>query len=214
MFGVKMLIRHKGVNIQLRPMTKDDLPEIVDHFSSMKVHLYTWGLFGLTYESELQWYEKTSEDHDNCIWVIQPEGYDKPIGVTALHGLKSLMGNCTSGIIIWDAKWWSKGVATATHLGRTMFAADFLGRYIIRSEVRTDNVASCKALQRVGYSVWGIEPLSDYRQGRWLNTYRLIWIHPKMTAVLFPEGLPEMFVDGVEKARIALELARVEVEFP
>jgi RimJ/RimL family protein N-acetyltransferase len=213
MFGIKMLVKHNGLNVLMRPLAKNDLDELVRHFSSMKVHLYTMGLFGQTYENELEWYEKNRKDDEGCIWGIQPEGHDKPIGVTGLHHIRSLGGDCTSGIIIWDANWWGKGVATATHLGRTLFAADYLNRHVIKSTARADNVGSNMALKRVGYSVWGTEPLDGYRQGRWLNSNHLIWIHPKMTGVLFPEGLPELFAPGVKRAEIALVTARNEVEF-
>ncbi len=212
MFGIKMFVKTDKVSVLLRPMSKDDLPELVEHFSSMKVHMYTLGLFGQTYENELEWYEKNRKDKDSCVWIVQPENSDKPIGVTSLHDINSLGGGCTSGFITWKSEWWNKGVATASHLGRTMFAADYLNRSMIKSIAREDNKGSWMALERVGYTVWGTEPLDGFRQGKWLNSYHLLWLHPERISLFYSNGLPDIFKDGVEKAKEALEKARKCVE--
>lgn len=213
MFGVRMLIDHNGLTLNLRKCSKEDLPELVKNFDSMKIHLFTNGLFAQTLENEVEWYEKNRKDPDSCIWLIQPVGFDLPIGVTGLHGLNSMEGTCTSGIIIWNQNWWGKGVATAAHLGRTIFAANYLNRFTIRSCVRVENAPSRKALERVGYTIWGEDPVDDFRDGRWMDTYHLIWFRPSSVNIMFPTGVPEKYVGGVQRAKIALELARKEVVF-
>lgn len=214
MFGITMNIEHNGRTVLLRAASKDDLPELVKYFASMKIHMFTQGMFAQTYENELEWYEKNRKDPESCLWLIQPDGYDKPIGVTGLHNLNNRENTCTSGIIIWDTNWWGKGVATSAHIGRTYFAANFLNRFTIRSCVRTANVASRRALERVGYTNWGEEPLDDFRDGKWLSTYHLTWIRPDMVYCFFPDGVPEMYKPGIEKAVKILELARTVVIFP
>ncbi len=214
MFGVTMDIDHNGVNVRLRAPSKADLPELVKHFSSMKVHAYTKGLFAQTLENETEWYEKRRQDPDHCLWLIQPNDSEDPIGVTGLHHINNRENTCVSGIIIWEPKWWGKGVASAAHLGRTLFAADFLNRFTIRSTVRVVNEASRRALERVGYTVWGEEPVDDYRSGRWLDTYHLKWFRPSSVNFMFPRGVPEKFLAGIERAKIAMELAHKEVIFP
>lgn len=214
MYGIRMIVSHNGLTVSLRPFSREDVPVLVEHFSSMKTHMYTMGLFGQTLENELEWYEKNRSDLDGCVWAIQPDGVDQAIGVTSLHHINDRGNSCSSGVIIWRQDWWGKGVASAVHLGRTLFAADYLNRYIIRSSVRSENLASSRALVRVGYTVWGTEPRSIFRAGRWLDTYNLAWLHPDRIGVLYPEGLPEMYKDGVTKAAIALETARREVTFP
>ncbi len=213
MFGINMLVKTKRVSVSLRPGTKEDIPELVKHFSSMRVHMYTMGLFAQTLENELEWYEKTRKSEEGCTWFIQPESSQVPIGVTSLHKIDSTDGGCTSGIIIWDPSWWGKGVASATHLARTLFAADYLNKYSISSSVREENEASRKALERVGYTVWGTEPVDAYRAGRWINTHQLKWLHPEKYHFYYPDGLPEKFTVGVERAKIALATARQVVEF-
>jgi RimJ/RimL family protein N-acetyltransferase len=214
MYGINMRVATEKVSLLLRPATKDDLPELVKHFSSMQVHMYTMGRFAQTLENEHEWYEKVRKNDDECIWLIQPVDYNLPIGVTCLHHINGWDGSCSSGIIIWDPSWWGRGVASAAHLGRTLFAADYLNKYSIRSSVRVDNTASRRALERVGYTVWGTEPVDDYRAGRWIDTYQLKWFHPDKDQFYYPDGLPEKFVPGIERAKIALTKARQVVTFP
>ncbi|HCQ31088.1 TPA: hypothetical protein DIU27_01730 [Candidatus Collierbacteria bacterium] len=214
MYGITMKVTHKERKVTLRALCKEDLPELVKHFSSMKIHMYTKGLFAQTLENEVEWYEKNRKDPDSCVWGIQPQGSDVVVGVTALHDLSGRNNSCSSGIIIWDSAWWGKGVASAAHMGRTMFAADYLNCFTIRSSVRVENEASRKALERMGYSIWGTEPVAVPRAGRWLDTHHLKWIHPNMVEFFFPAGLPEKYREGVEKAKIALGTARREVTFP
>lgn len=215
MYGTHMVIRRpSGLVVNLRPFSKEDIPVMVEYFSSMKTHMNTSGLFGQTLENELEWYEKNRKDPDSCTWAIQPEDCAEAIGVTSLHHINDRNNACSSGIIIWRQDWWGKGIASAAHLGRTLFAADYLNRWIIRSSVRTQNPGSHRALLRVGYTVWGVEPRSTLRAGIWLDTFNLAWIHPERVSVLYPEGLPDLYSEGVAKAKIALETARREVSFP
>lgn len=213
MFGVTMVVRHKGQEVTLRAFNKNDLPVLVDHFSSMKVHMMTKGMFAQTIENETEWYDKRRTDPDCCLWAIQPKGSEVPIGISGLHELTDRRNSCVSGIIIWDPDWWGKGIASAAHLARTMFAADFLNRMTIKSTVRKANVASRRAVEGVGYTVWGDEPVADYRGGKWIDSYHLKWIRPDTVPVLFPNGLPEKYVNGVERAKMALTTAREIVEF-
>lgn len=214
MYGINMHIITEKISLLLRPATKDDLPELVKHFSSMRVHMHTMGRFGYPLENEQEWYEKVRKNDDECIWFIQPDGHDKAIGTTGLHHINGWNGSCSSGIIIWDPSWWGRGVASTAHLGRTLFVADYLSKVSIRSSVRVDNTASRRALERVGYTVWGTEPVDDYRAGRWVDTYHPKWFHPDKYHFYFPDGLPEKYQAGVERAKIALTKARQVVTFP
>ena len=217
MFGLTMHIINGSYPVKLRALRKEDLPTLVEHFSSMKIHLFTKGLFAQTLENETEWYEKRRKSEDDVAWCIVPltnNGEDIPIGITSLHRLSARDNSSASGIIIWDSNWWGKGIASNCHLGRTLFAADYLNRWKINSSVRVENVASRRALEKVGYTVWGTEPCSTRRSGKWLSTHYLLWLHPDMQPFLFPEGTPSLYEAGIERAQLALEKARNVVEFP
>lgn len=214
MYGLTMQVNHRGLTVILRAFKKEDIPELAEYFSSMRIHEYTKGIYAQTLENELEWYEKNRKDPDCCTWAIVPKDLDRPIGVTSLHRINTFDNSCTSGIIIWDPKWWGQGVASATHIARTYWAACEHNRWIIDSSVRTENVASRKALERVGYTVWGTEPLTTIRRNRRLATDRLKWIHPEKAEMLFSEGIPEAYLSGIERAEATLKLATTAVSFP
>lgn len=216
MFGVKISISIDGITIHLEPFSEDALPNLAKHFCSMKVFMYTQQLFAQTLENEKDWYNKMRVSPNDVVWGIRPEGETQFIGTTGLHQL-DLSLSCVSGIIIWDTNWWHRGIATRAHLGRTMYAADYLSRFTIKSHVRADNVGSYKALERKGYIRTGIDPRTTFRQGKFLDTYNYIWFHPERISVLFKEegGVPPLeYQEGIAKAQVALSLAREVVNFP
>lgn len=213
MFGVKMQINTEKASVLLRPASKNDLPELVNHWSSIKVHLYTMGLYGQTLENEEEWYDKTRKSDSECVWFLQPKGHKHAIGVFGLHSIHRLHNTCTAGLVIWDQSWWGKGIASATHLGGMVFAADFLNRLKIEATIYTENSPSLVPAERVGYTKWGTQPLHTFRAGRWMDAYHLIWLHPEKYHFYYPDGLPEKFAAGVERARVALDTARQVVEF-
>jgi RimJ/RimL family protein N-acetyltransferase len=213
MFGFTMSIIYRGMEILLRAPKKQEMPLLVKGFGSLKIQMNTAQTSARTEEDETEWYEKQRTSQNKATWFIVPKGNDQPVGVTSLEGIDQF-GSCTSGIIIWDSAWWGKGVASAAHLGRTLYAADYLNRSRIDSSVRVVNPGSLKALLRIGYTVWGTEPRSAYREGKWGDTYHLTWLHPERVNLLYPEGIPECFKEGLEKAQSALALAREIVKFP
>ena len=213
MFGPFLRVSHEGITVVLSPFSRDDMPVAAKGLSSLEVTMYTNQLFGQTLESEQQWYDKQNSSSDSVIWRISLEGEDTPIGTTGLHGITHPAHTCTSGIIIWDRSKWGKGVASRAHLARTLFAADFLDRYTIRSSVRTDNLASLRALEKVGYTRTGMDPKSGFRAGKFLDTHILSWFNPARVHLLYPEGVPEEYQVGLRRAEAALALGREVVTY-
>jgi RimJ/RimL family protein N-acetyltransferase len=213
MFGINMYVKFDGFGVALRPLARSDIAVLTAHFSSMKVHMYTQGMYAQPLENEEEWYDKNRNDPGSCVWGIVPDGASEVVGITALHNVDSF-GSATSGIIIWNTDWWGRGVATRAHLGRTLFAADYLNRSTIRSSARTKNNGSVHALLTVGYNYLGIEPRTYYRGGEYLDTQLFCWMNPYKIKILYPKGLPAEYKDGVKKAKIALDKARKVVSLP
>lgn len=212
MFGMTMNVEFDGFGITLRAFKKEEMADVANGFSSMKIHLYTGQSFAQTLENEIEWYDKMRVSKEDMVWAIAPDDSSKPVGVTGIHNI-NIGGSCNTGITIWDQKWWGKGVATRAHLGRMLFMADYLNRLTATSSVRVDNPASLKAVTKVGYFITGKYPRTAQRQGKFLDTYALCWLNPERISILFPEGLPEEYEEGVKKAKEALDLARLVISF-
>ncbi len=211
MFGPVLRIKYDGLGISLVPLKREWMPEIAERMT-LSIRMYTHGVFALTPEDEFEWYEKARQKEDSVHWAILPDGCDFPVGTTGLGQIDPISGSCGSGIIIWDKDWWGRGVASRAHLIRTWYAADWLNRLTIYSSVRVPNPASRKALERVGYTQYAITPRDDYRNGNFLDTWNLVWMHPEKINVLYPDPdndpVPEMYLPGIERAAIALNKAR------
>jgi RimJ/RimL family protein N-acetyltransferase len=223
MFGPKMYIEmeiegkdHHVRGVLLRPVEEHEMDAIAEHFSSLSLHQGTMQRFGVVAKDEREWWEKVRKDRDTVTWGIVPDGSDVVVGVTAVHHL-TVFGAARTGIIIANKEWHGKGVATRTHLLRTLYAADYLARVVMHSSARTHNIPSIKALQGVGYKITGRSDRDDYRAGKYVDTYHLTWLHPEKTHVTYPAsegGLPEEYAESVEIAQEALERARKFVQLP
>lgn len=207
MYGPKIRVEYDGLGITLVPARLEWAKHYAEMMSSLRVNMWTNGLYGFTEADEREWLEKTAKDPKGVSWAILPDGCDLPVGNTGLHGIDPITGPCTSGIIIFDPTWWGKGVASRAHLARTWFATGMLNRWMIHSTVRDQNEASRKALERIGYTVTGRIPRSAYRSGVYVDTLNLTWLNPSRVGLLYPTGLPEEYVAGVERAKVALEKA-------
>lgn len=213
MYGLPMSVETERIKVTLRAFSKEEVVAFVPYFNSMKVHMYTAGMWSQTVENELKWHEKNMTEYDSAVWAVVPDGETEPVGVTSLHKIADVFGSCSSGYICYKPEWWNRGVASAAHLCRLYYAVEDLNRLTIESSVRVDNPGSRKALERIGYTVWGTDPITIQREGRFLATDHLRWLHPERKEILFPRGVPEKYVEGLAKAQIALDKARQLVKF-
>ena len=204
MFGNTVRIVSEKLSLVLRPAKESDIPRMTEGMSDWEVRKYLGVLGGVMEHNERDWIMKTSESKDTVLWFIQPEGVDYAIGSTALHRIDDPYNSCGSGFVIWDKTWWGKGVASLAHIARTWFAARQLNRYTIISHVCTQNQGSWRALERVGYIRTGLELRRKFVDGRFIDWYVYTWINPYTISITYPEGLPQEYELGVQKAQTAI----------
>lgn len=207
MFGPNLRIEIDGFGVTLRPFKKEWMGLVAEQMSSLEVRMYTFGNFGLTKEDEEEWFDRVRKDESSVHWAIIPDGQDTPAGITSINDFGRIHQSCSTGIVIFEGWRW-KGVATRTNPIRTWYAAEILNRSVMHTHVRVPNEPSRRALERVGYFVTGMYPRDAFRNGKWIDTYSLTWLHPERIDFLYPEGLPVQYSEGVERARLALEKAR------
>jgi RimJ/RimL family protein N-acetyltransferase len=181
--------------------------------SDWEVKKYVGRKGGIIEESEREWIKKAAEREDSMTWFIQPEGDEKAIGNTALTHINNINGSCTSGCMIWDKKWWGKGVASLAHIVRTWFAGRQLCRSTITSEVYSLNHGSYKALEKVGYIQTGLQLRVRFVDGKYIDKKIFTWLNPTFVPVMYPEGLPEQYIEAVKKAEEALRKGDELIEF-
>ena len=213
MWGFPMQVTLKDLVIYLRPMLKTELAGMLPKFNRASIHRWTMGQYAQSMASEEAWFDRVSNDTGSRHWAISVDMDSPPIGITGLHDISNVNMSASSGIIIWDEDMWGKGVATRAHLARTLVAANNLNLCTIKSSARVANGASRSALERVGYTTWGIEPRSHFREGGWLDTAQLVWFNPERVQLLYPQGIPDEFQKGIQRAKEALTLAHDVVAY-
>lgn len=215
MFGNPLYVKTNGMGITLRPYKdpdkSDEMARVAEYLSSLIVTKFAGRHAAVTERQEADWWKRASETKDSVVWAIVPEGFSHPIGTTGLHEIDPISGSCVSGIIL-DKSVWGRGIATLAHLARTWFAVEVLNRLTIQSTVRAENIASLRALKRVGYIPTGSMLRNAYILGHYVDTVTLTWLNPRAIDTLYPEELPRKYNQYVERARAALELAKSAVK--
>lgn len=154
-----------GSRVTLAPTAVEHLPNFCRWFADPAVNGYTLRFSPPSQGQEEEWYDRIARSEKDVTWAILHQ--DAHIGVTGLHEIHWQSRHASSGIIIGAQEYWGRGLATeAMHL-RTGFAFDELGLEKVITGVFIENVASRRALERVGYRQAGIHRRHYYRQGRW-----------------------------------------------
>lgn len=206
MFGKKMKVE----NVLLKPFTEEQIITSVEAMSDHRVTRYTMRLHSPTKEDQLKWLDSVRKSEDKYAWGVFLE--ETPEILRGSTSLKLRGRNGHSGIIIFDQSVWGQGVASRAHIARTYFAADQLDLLKIGSRVLEPNVASRKALEKVGYVVTGKDYGNYFVDGEHISDLILNWINPKYVKLLFPKSTPLVLPPGIEKARETLVKAKEIVE--
>jgi RimJ/RimL family protein N-acetyltransferase len=198
-FGPIMRVRVGELNIELAPLTKEDMAEFVnlEHGGGLQQRSITRYIgmgWAPVIEDEQEWFEKTRAAKDSLvwgIWLVEGESSKKTrtlIGNSALFdigrdGHSHLIRQATSGSMIFRKEYWGKGIASAAHKARTWYAFNQMGLHRIKSAVIQANGASRKALERSGYTFVYTERNEQYGDGTFhhldclecLNPLDLFW---------------------------------------
>lgn len=218
MFGFAMrTTTREGVQLRLRPYTEEEMEQVTGHLTSYET-TKTITLRGApTVEQEREWLKKTAEDENGRLWaiaVVQDDGSELPIGHTTLNRGKN--GRWTSGSLIFRREWWGRGVISAAHRARCLYATRVEQILFIDSGALQGNPASFKALRRVGYEQCGITYRCAVIDGVCRHADDLLWVNPTEPSWTYfweAQDPPSKFVRARKRALKALEAAEKEVSF-
>ena len=154
---IMKLTTDQGDHIELAPFTREDAMKFVDGFAKHSVTQYLSHGTAQTKETEEEWYDKMVRDKTSRIWGIWlVEGDARTlIGSSALTDISKNkhIHQAVSGSNIFASEYWGRGIASACHKARTMFAFEQLGLHRIKSAVLQAHGGSRKALERSGYAL-------------------------------------------------------------
>jgi ribosomal-protein-alanine N-acetyltransferase len=154
-----------GRLVTLAPIQPEYLPNYCRWFADPEVTRFILGVAPPTLKQEEEWLERIARSEIDVIWAILVG--DRHIGATGLHQIHWQSRHAMSGIWIGDKDCWGKGYATEAMQLRTAYAFEHLGLEKVWTTVDVENIASRRALERVGYREVGVQRRHVYRNGRW-----------------------------------------------
>lgn len=208
-----------GLHVIMRAYRDDEATVLSQGVSSAEVCRYISLNGAQTPAQEQEWIKKTAEDKDSAHWAIclgehEADVVGKPVGISGLN--KRHYSRATSGVVIFDRSVWGKGLASACHRARCLYAHEVLGLHAIDSAVIQGNDGSIRALRGVGYEVVGIHYSEQLADGQLRHLNELTWVNPTERVWDYFWGdneIPNKFHKARERALAALEQAKQEVTF-
>jgi len=134
-----------------------------------EVTQYLLLVMGVTPGMEEQWMDRVQKRDVEYVWAIMDD-QNRHIGFTGLHGIDWRLRLATTGTVIGEKSAWGQGYGTDVMRIRTKFAFEILNLHRLQSEARIDNIASQRALEKVGYKREGTARKKLYYGGRWYDT--------------------------------------------
>lgn len=218
-FGSIMRLKtSSGLNIELAPFTREEAELFVEGFQKASVTRFLGNDIAQTRETEQAWYDAIQQDKLARIWgiwVVEKHSR-KLIGNTSIEKVEmNNMPRATTGIVITDKNYWGKGIATATHKARSLYAFERMRIVRLMSYIYDGNEPSLRALEKVGYNLHHRTRNEMYNQGEWLAVNVMECINPLDWAWSLWWGndrVPRKNLDACKAAAASLEWARHNVE--
>ena len=156
----------EGKKTNLRPFSKEDVPLVTQWINDPEIREFVSIVFPQTEkQEEEEWYNKIGKDNKNITLGIETKD-DKLIGIMGIHGIDWVSRVGTTGAIIGDKDYWSKGYGTDAKMHLLDYAFNTLGLYKICSTVIAFNKRSLQYSLHCGYKIEGRRRKHFFKRGR------------------------------------------------
>jgi RimJ/RimL family protein N-acetyltransferase len=178
-----------GSTVTLARLRPEHLEHYLEWFADPEVTRFLMRDTPPSLKEEEEWLERVARSETELLWGLFVQG--EHIGGTGISGISWRSRHGLTGTMIGDRRWWGRGIATEAMGMRTRYAFEELGLEKLVTQVFEGNVASRRALERVGYQTVGVRRHHEYRHGQWWDVWlgellRDDWLRRQST----PEGIP------------------------
>ena len=165
MFGPTLV----GSRVTLGPITREHLENYCRWFADPEVTLFLKRDTPPTLKQEEDWFEQAGRSEHDVLWGLFVDG--NHVGSTGISQIDWRSRRGTTGILIGERSIWGHGIATEAHRLRTRYAFQELGLEKLVTHVVEGNVASRRAVERIGYQTVGVFRHHEFRRGRWWDAW-------------------------------------------
>jgi ribosomal-protein-alanine N-acetyltransferase len=159
-----------GERVTLGPLGPEHLDSYCRWFADPDVTRYMKRNTPPSLREEQEWFDRVAGSDSDVVWALFAA--EAHIGSIGIHQINWRHRRAITGTVIGDKTRWGRGIATEAMRLRTRYAFDELGLAKLITHVAEPNVASRRALERVGYRTVGVYRRHEFRHGAWLD----VWI--------------------------------------
>jgi len=170
-FGEK---KGEEISLELRPPKDEQLLAklYTEWINDNRVRLYLSTPIPCTESYELGFVKDQCSKEGKTMWIIYCG--DQAIGNVGINGIDLVNKRAELGIMIGDKSFWGKGIASAVEAtvleyGFSNIVAGGLNK--ISAGVLTGNIASQKALEKVGFAKCSLKKQEYWFQGKWFDLW-------------------------------------------
>ncbi len=168
----KSVVFLQGPNVVLRPIMRDDIPDLLHWINDPKVNRYISSVMPIMEVDEEEWFEKLPKRKPKDIVLgIVVEG--KLIGNMGLHDIDSIARTATTGALIGESQYWGRGFGTEAKMILLNYAFNTLNLRKICSSVIAFNERSRRYSEKCGYTLEGIRKQQFYKEGQYWDEIML-----------------------------------------
>jgi len=161
----------KGKKVELNPLGKSDLANLLKWFNDMKVTQYLSMYLPMTEQGEEKWLERINTTSQNTDIVFSINAFDGektiPIGTCGLHKIDWKNRDAEFGIAIGEKEYWSNGYGTEAAELIIAYAFSQLNLHRISSAAYGFNERSIKMHLKIGFVQEGIVREAIYKNGQY-----------------------------------------------
>ncbi len=159
-------------NILLRPLEWRDLQNRVNWFNDPKVRQTLVVTEQFELEKTQRWFERLQSDPTRAEFAV--EALDGVcIGVTGLVGIEKEHAVAECYCVIGNKDYWGKKLGTEIHSVLFQWAFESLGIFKIRADIRTNNPAIFRVVEKLGFKIEGTLRQEKQVEGQRIDLYRI-----------------------------------------
>lgn len=167
-------------NIILRPLAKADLQNRVRWFNDPQVRQTLVVTERFELEKTIQWFQRLQSDQSRTEFAIETlDGV--VIGITGLLGIEKEHGVAECYCVIGNKDYWGRKLGTEIHSVLIQWAFEKLNLYKIHADIRTNNPAIFRVVEKLGFKIEGILRQEKVIDGQRIDLYHIGLLREEFT---------------------------------
>jgi ribosomal-protein-alanine N-acetyltransferase len=162
----------EGRGVVLRDVQKADMEYKVRWFNDLQVNRTLLLEDNLDLEETLKWFDEHGDDDSRREFIIESK-QGKQIGITGLVHINYKHGTAECYCVIGEKTYWGKGIGTEVHTLLIDWGFKNLGLHKIWADIRAENVAIIKVIEKLGFKVEGTLREEKYIKCKRIDVVRI-----------------------------------------